>query len=346
MQQYSGAEFKGLQAASSAPPAAAKAGLFLLFATTRAVHTTVIAASKVADPVTGHKSYAYSTISVVLGEAVVTLVIAQLMVLANGGMAEWRLIWNPSPLKVFSLIGSGFALGDYLELASIGALGGGLLISKLVVTSKLVITALLMWAIKGTRQTALQWILLCLVVLSMGVYMLGNQCIGIGGGGVSVIGVLMVLMKVASSCLSAVLSDKYMKEYKSEPIYMQLVQIKCGWFLTLFILSFVDGETWQKGFFSGWNGVTVGVLASFAMKSFCTVYLLAILDSVLKNIGEATAVLLIYAAQVLLPCYDCRFEVPAFLSVMVVVLSVTAYVGSKSVVAKAEKYDKCMSAKG
>lgn len=346
MQQYSGAEFKGLQAASSGPSAATKAGLFLLFAMTRAIHTTIIAASKEADPVTGQKSYAYSIISVVLGETVVTLIITQLMVLVNGGMAEWRLIWKPSPLKVFSLIGFGFALGDYLEMASIGALGGGLLISKLVVTSKLVITALMMWAIKGTRQTTLQWILLFLVMLSMGVYMLGNQCIGIGGGGVSVIGVLMVLMKVTVSCLSAVLSDKYMKEYKSVPIYMQLVQIKCGWFLTLFILSFVDGETWQKGFFIGWTGVTVGVLTSFTMKSFCTMYLLAVLDSVLKNIGEATAVMLIYAAQVLLPCYDCRFEIPTFLSVMVVILSVTAYVGSKSVVAKAEEYDKYMSAKG
>lgn len=33
-----------------------------------------------------------------------------------------------------------------------------------------------------------------------------------------------------------------------------------------------------------------------------------------------------------------RFEVPTFMSVMVVILSVTAYVGAKPVVEKAQKY--------
>jgi len=64
------------------------------------------------------------------------------------------------------------------------------------------------------------------------------------------------------------------------------------------------------------------------------------LDSVLKNIGEASAVLVIYLAQVILPSFEDTFQIPTFLSVMVVVLSVTAYVGSKSVVEKAQKYEK------
>merc|ERR1719245_2750091 len=75
------------------------------------------------------------------------------------------------------------------------------------------------------------------------------------------------------------------------------------------------------------------------VKGWSTMYLLAILDSVLKNIGEAIAVLVIYAAQVILPSFEDQFEIPTFLSVMVVILSVTAYVGSKSVVEKAKKYD-------
>merc|ERR1712048_107939 len=117
------------------------------------------------------------------------------------------------------------------------------------------------------------------------------------------------------SCFCAVLSDKYMKDFKSEPIYMQLVQFKCAWFATILALTFVDGKTWQNGFFNGWNGVTVGVLASFTVKGWSTMYLLAILDSVLKNIGEAVAVLVIYVAQVALPAFEDEFEVPTFLSV-------------------------------
>merc|ERR1712217_128015 len=130
------------------------------------------------------------------------------------------------------------------------------------------------------------------------------------------------------------------KDFKAEPIYVQLVQFKVAWFVTILLISFADGKTWQNGFFTGWNGVTVGVLASFTVKGWSTMYLLAILDSVLKNIGEATSVLVIYFMQVFLPVFEDQFEIPKFLSVMVVILSVTAYVGSKSVVEKAAKYDK------
>eukprot|EP00438_Fugacium_kawagutii_P011261 Skav224325 [mRNA] locus=scaffold1353:42774:70462:- [translate_table: standard] len=191
-----------------------------------------------------------------------------------------------------------YALGDYLEMASMGSLGGAAY--QILLQSKLIITALMMWGIKGSKQTALQWNILVLVMFSMCVYMLGGKSDS-GGGGIPIAGVLNVLLKVTVSCLCAVLSDAYMKEFKDEwwdsPIYMQLVQFKCAWFATILLISFTDGQTWQNGFFNGWDTTTVGVLASFTVKGWSTMYLLAILDSVLKNIGEACAVLVIYAAQ-------------------------------------------------
>merc|ERR1711979_52498 len=227
-----------------------------------------------------------------------------------------------------------------LEMASMGSLGGAAY--QILLQSKLVITALMMWAIKGSKQSSLQWNILILVMLSMCVYMIGGSSDSGSGGGIPIMGVVNVLLKVTVSCFCAVLSDKYMKDFKSEPIYMQMVQFKCAWCATILILSFMDGKTWQNGFFTGWNATTVGVLASFTIKGWSTMYLLAILDSVLKNIGEASAVLVIYVAQVVLPSFEDTFQVPTFLSVMVVVLSVVAYVGSKSVVEKAEKYDKSL----
>jgi len=173
--------------------------------------------------------------------------------------------------------------------------------------------------------------------------MIGGSSSG-GDGAIPIMGVINVLMKVTVSCFCAVLSDKFMKDFKSEPIYVQIVQFKCAWFVTILMLTFVDGKTWQNGFFTGWSGITVGVLTSFTVKGWSTMYLLAILDSVLKNIGEAVAVLVIYIAQVALPAFEDQFEVPTFLSVMVVILSVTAYVGSKSVVEKAQKFDKLQKA--
>jgi len=337
---YTGAEFKDV--ASDGPSTVVKLCLFVFFVFTRAVHPTIIDASKSVDPETGKKGFAYGNMTVVIGECVVTLIIAQLMCLALGGMSQWKKIWSPAPMKVFSMIGFVYALGDYLEMASMGALGGAAY--QILLQSKLVITALMTWQIKGTGQTSLQWNILVLVMLSLCVYMIGGSGDSGSGGGIPIMGVINVLLKVSVSCFCAVLSDKYMKDFKSTPIYMQLVQFKCAWLATILMLSFTDGKTWQNGFFTGWSGVTVGVLASFTVKGWSTMYLLAMLDSVLKNIGEACAVLVIYAMQVILPSFEDQFEIPTFLSVMVVVLSVTAYVGSKSVVEKAGKYDKLVAA--
>mmetsp|Transcript_15711 Transcript_15711/g.31837 ORF Transcript_15711/g.31837 Transcript_15711/m.31837 type:complete len:340 (-) Transcript_15711:221-1240(-) len=339
MQRYTGLEFRDLLPASAGPSAAVKIGLFTFFVFTRAIHPTIIDASKEVDPDTGKKSFPYGEMTVVLMETVVTIVVAQLMAIA-GGMDEWKSIWKPAPMKVFSFIGFVYALGDYLEMASMGSLGGAAY--QILLQSKLIITALMMWAIKGTKQTTLQWNILILVMLSMCVYMIGGS--SGGDGSIPIMGVINVLLKVTVSCFCAVLSDKYMKDYKTEPIYVQLVQFKCAWFVTILALTFVDGKTWANGFFTGWSGVTLGVLASFTVKGWSTMYLLAILDSVLKNIGEAVAVLVIYVAQVALPAFEDQFEVPTFLSVMVVILSVTAYVGSKSVVEKAQKYDQSQKA--
>jgi len=336
-QGYNENTFKDLPKASSGPSAALQVGLFVFFVFTRALHPTIIDASKSVGE-DGKKYFAYGEMTVVLGETVVTLVIAQLMALAMGGTKQWMAIWDPSAMKVFSFIGFVYALGDYLEMASMGSLGGAAY--QVLLQSKLLITALMMWYFKGTKQTALQWNILLLVMLSMCVYMIGgSKSDGGSSGGIPIMGVFNVLLKVTVSCFCAVLSDKYMKQFKDEPIYMQLVQFKCAWCATILVLSFMDGKTWQNAFFTGWDNTTVAVLSSFTVKGWSTMYLLAILDSVLKNIGEATSVLVIYFMQVLLPIFEDTFQIPTFLSVMVVILSVTAYVGSKSVVEKAAKYD-------
>mmetsp|Transcript_43248 Transcript_43248/g.111697 ORF Transcript_43248/g.111697 Transcript_43248/m.111697 type:complete len:343 (-) Transcript_43248:211-1239(-) len=337
MQNYNEKTFQGVKPARAGPSAALQVSLFIFFVFTRAIHPTIIDASKSVNEETGKKYFAYGSMTVVLGETVVTLIVAQLMALVLGGVSEWKAIWAPAPMKIFSFIGFVYAMGDYLEMASMGSLGGAAY--QVLLQSKLLITALMMWAIKGTKQTGLQWNILTLVMLSMCVYMIGGSKGG-SSGGIPLMGVFNVLLKVTVSCFCAVLSDKYMKDFKNEPIYMQLVQFKCAWCATILVLSFLDGKTWVNGVFYGWDNITVGVLASFTVKGWSTMYLLAILDSVLKNIGEASAVLVIYVAQVVLPSFDTQFEVPTFLSVMVVILSVTAYVGSKSVVEKAAKFDK------
>jgi len=341
MQNYNAQTFKDLspKATSSGPSANTQVALFAIFVLTRAIHPTIIDASKSVDEFTGKKSFAYGEMTVVFAETVVSLVAAQLMALGLGGKQAWKDIWRPAPMMVFSCIGVGFAIGDFLEMASMGSLGGAAY--QVLLQSKLLITALMMWGIKGTKQSSLQWNILLLVMFSMCVYMIGSSGGGSDSGSIPIMGVVNVLLKVTVSCFCSVLSDKYMKDYQHQPVYIQIAQFKCAWSVTILILSFCDGKTWQAedGFLTGWDTVTVGVLLSFTIKCWTTMYLLAIFDSVLKNIGEAVSVLVIYFMQVFLPVFEDKFEIPKFLSVMVVILSVIAYVGSKTVVEKARKYD-------
>ena len=53
------------------------------------------------------------------------------------------------------------------------------------------------------------------VMFSRCVYMRGGKS-DRGGGGIPIAGVLKVLLKVTVSCLCAVLSDAYMKEFKDQ----------------------------------------------------------------------------------------------------------------------------------
>jgi hypothetical protein len=323
--------------ASSGAGGGAAIGLFIFFVATRAIHPTIIDASKVFLPEENKKGFAYGTMTVVMGECLITICVASLLAVAMGGMKEFMSIWDPKPMKVFSMIGIVYATGDYLEMASMGSLSGAAY--QILLQSKLLITALMMWAIKGQGQTILQWNILLLIMLSMCVYMIGGSEDS-GEGDTPLAGVFNVLLKVTVSCFCAVLSDKYMKDFKNEPVYVMLVQYKCAWFCTILLISFADGKTWQAGVFKGWeNPAVLGVLVSFVVKGWSTMYILSVLDSVTKNIGEAIAVLVIYLAQVMLPNFDDQFEMPTFLRVMVVILSVTSYVGAKGAVEKAAKYD-------
>merc|ERR1719420_728448 len=121
---------------------------------------------------------------------------------------------------------------------------------------------------------------------------------GSSGGSVPIFGMVMAFFKVVVSCLGAVLSDKYMKDLKSLHTHVQLVQMTCPRLMCTLMLSFTEDDTWGQGLFHHWDVITVGVSVSFIVKSIGTLYLLASLDALLKNIGEALAVLVIYAWEV------------------------------------------------
>jgi drug/metabolite transporter (DMT)-like permease len=343
--------------------------LFVFFIASRAFHPSFIENAKEWQIVDGKQKLVapYAKMVPVIGECIFTMLMGQIMALWIGGVQQWKSIWNPIPMKVFSIIGLVYAWGDILEVLATSKVSGDAY--QVLLQSKLLITAVMMRFFKGTKTSRLQWIILAVVMVAMSVYSVagGKEADKIDPkynkmtvekyvqmmnakqadeGGIDaeyLVGISFVVCKVVVSCLCAVLSDKYMKEFQDEPIYVQLVQFKVAWLLMVIVYTLFDGETWTgEGPLEGFDGNSGLVLVSFIVKSWLTMYLLAILDSVLKNIGEAASVI----ATFMLSIYVFKnkdFELDAFLMVLVVTLAVVSYIESKIVVDKARKYDDALA---
>jgi len=168
----------------------------------------------------------------------------------------------------------------------------------------------------------------------MSAFVLVDQGSKSGGGGFNPLGLVFVAAKVFFSCLCAVLTEKYLKAYKDMPIYAQVAQLKFTWlWVSLALTLTFDRGVTQNGFFSGWDGRTGIVALSWVCKGWSTFLVLKNLDSVLKNIGEAVAIVVIYAFDVLiastleniLPVKPKDFRLEVCLMVLVVVLTVVTY---------------------
>mmetsp|Transcript_69103 Transcript_69103/g.109097 ORF Transcript_69103/g.109097 Transcript_69103/m.109097 type:complete len:213 (-) Transcript_69103:251-889(-) len=202
---------------------------------------------------------------------------------------------------------------------------------------------------KGLYQTRLQWTLLAILTFSMSTYMIiasgkKESASSASAADVSTLmwGTIFAFLKVVISCVGAVISDTYMKKFKDDPTHVCIARTFVARAIAIVLLSFTQ-DVWSKGFFSGWDVMTIAVTASFIVKSVSTLYIVALLDSILKNIAEAFSVLVIYAYDVL--AVGKPFEIATFLSVLVVVAACAAYVDSKTPIEKAKKWDKIEKAK-
>lgn len=315
--------------------------VFCAFILIRAVHPVVIDGSKTVLE-TGQKVILYQNSSAVVAQAVILAVFSQLHTLAIGGRQLYQLIWEQKSFRLFFIIGFVYALGDYLEMMSMGNLSGAAY--QILLQSKVVVTATLVMFIKRVFQTRLQWILLCILMFAMSAYMVivsGGQS---SGEGVPLMGMLFAFLKVLISCGAAVVTDKYIKVYKDDPAIVHLAQTWFGVALTSIALSFL-GPTWTNGFFTGWDLRTGAVVVSFVVKSYSSMFIVALLDAILKNIGESLSVLVIYAYDVLAPWVDKSFDVATFLAVLVVVSACAAYVDAKAPIDKAAKWDEAQKEK-
>merc|ERR1719436_746838 len=260
------------------------------------------------------------------------------MALLTQGWTGMRLCWQPQCLMVFGLIGAIYALGDFLEMLSMASLSGG--VYQVLLQTKLLITALMCWWLKGSRQSSIQWHMLFAMFLAMSAFVLVDQGSdgGSGSGSLPLLGVMCVMLKVAVSCYCAVLSEKYLKAFSDMPLYAKISGLATTWAMASLLMSSMESQVQRDGFFAHWDGVTCLVALSFTVKTVSTMYLLQALDSLQKNIGEALAVIVIYVSQVALPGIGKSFELSVFLLAVLVVAMVKTYLISPKVGApKAKK---------
>jgi len=315
--------------------------VFFAFVLVRAFHPVVIDASKV-ENWEGQMVFMYQTSSAVIVMTVSMTFLTVGSCYAIGGTKQFMSVWEAKPFIIFSINGVVYALGDYLEMASIGGLPAAAY--QILQQSRIILTALLMIPAKGVYQTRLQWTLLAILTFSMSTYMViasGGKKSGSASGNLFV-GTMFAFAKVIISCVGAVISDKYMKLYKNDPTHVCIARTFVARAVAILLLSCTQ-DIWQVGFFSGWDTMTVAVTVSFIVKSVSTLYIVALLDSILKNIAESFAVLVIYGYDIMAPWVGKSFDVATFLSVLVVVAACAAYVDSKTPIEKAAKWDKAQA---
>jgi len=306
------------------------------FVLVRSVHPIVIDISKT----DGRLAYAKASPCVV--NSAVDVFVGNAIALLLGGTQGLRQCWEPTSLKVFSAIAVLYAFGDFLEMVSMSVMGGAAY--QILLQSKLLITALIMWALRGQRQSPVQWNVLLTIGLGMSAFVLMDE--GSSDSPFQAVGLLFVLAKVFFSCLCAVLTEKYLKQFSSMPIYMQVAQLKFAWlWVSLLLTCSFDSAVMERGLFFGWDSRTCVVAASWVCKGWTTFLVLKNLDSVLKNIGEAAAILVIYIFDVLvadavsdyIPVKGREFQLSSFLMVMVIVLTVVTYTMASGQAKKAAK---------
>jgi hypothetical protein len=121
--------------------------IFMAFVFVRAAHPVVIETSKVDG------GFPYQSSSCVICMTVSMCIFTLASCYAIGGAKQLATVWEPRPFLIFSINGIVYALGDYLEMASMkGMSGAGY---QILQQSRIILTALLMIPAKGVYQTRL-----------------------------------------------------------------------------------------------------------------------------------------------------------------------------------------------
>merc|ERR1719471_2340297 len=241
-------------------------------------------------------------------------------------MTDLKKCTNPAILSKFAHIGIIYACGDIFEMESVNYIDSSTY--TVLSQSKLIMTALLMWALDGTTQNLMQWFILFTTTSGMIEYVLVGMKTG-GSMTFSPFGICLAVVKVFISCYVAVLNQKALKK-DNNPFPVQFSALKVSWAAASLMYMIVkDGFMGEWNLFGEWTWRTfVLVFAGFILKTLFNQYLLKVLDAIWKNISEAVGVILVYFAKVAF--LGGTFDPSVFNAAMTVILACISYVMTKT----------------
>jgi len=300
--------------------------IFLVFVLSRAIHPMIIDFSKVDGKVL------YSKNAPAMVSQFGSMLFVNMLAFYEDGFKGVKECWQMKGIATFGIIGLWYAAGDFLEMLSMGAMSGG--VYQVLLQSKLLITAVMMKQMKGTNQSELQWYVLLAVTLAVSAFVIVDAG-GDSGGALPLLGVIFVLAKVAISCYAAVLSDAKLKGFAEMSTSAKLSQMSLARVVASIALQLLT-ERSPEPYFHDFSASTWLVVFSFLTKSLITLYLLKVLDSIQKNIGEALACIVIFFGNIMMGAS--AFDLCAFLLAMLVVILVRVYgMAGKAKVVEATK---------
>jgi len=201
-----------------------------------------------------------------------------------------------------------FSLGQTCQIYAYGVGISGVM-NTVIGYSYMPLSAVLSRWIFRRVYTHLEWLALLLLVLSASCFVLMQDN---GSGGVSILGIVFVLISVVLSCLGSVLAEKFMKDDRDSPFYIQKVQLEVGGMITATVMLFVSGlvsnrptdafwkdrdiggGTVDHGVFVAWDAKITLALVVSLLQSWLGGLVAKQLSTVIRAVAQCLSLLLIY----------------------------------------------------
>jgi len=273
----------------------------------------------------GH--FVYEPISVILFDAIGTVVLGAIMTLFFLGTQDGvKKLFSRRLMGTVAPVGLIYIFGDAAELVAVG-LSSPVTVA-VVAQSRMLMVALMRYWFLGRRQTASQWITLwssvclCIICLLLDPAKPSRR---VGTIGKELLAIPLVLLKNCISCGGAVFSEYFLQhqEVKSMPLSLTQCHFKAASMASAFGLVWIQGSaprmfatTWDRThhyvmpagavtgsprtpFFGGWNSVTLILGLTLVANNFLIGDTLRRLSSVCKYAAGAFTFALTYAISVM-----------------------------------------------